>query len=426
MKTKSSLLFLAFSIIVSVSHCLGQTETTLHIFTGYSKDGGVGQGGVFGGFVADKAGNLYGTTPYGGSSSFCVQQGQLTGCGTVFQLVPPQQAGGLWTQNIIYSFLPHNTGDGYQPTGGLAIDANGNLYGTTRDGQGSYNAGTAFELSPPAQKGGAWTEKVIYAFGSEGHNPNGSLIIDSAGNLYGTTNEGGDHQAGLAFELSPPSGGQQTWTETALYSFGKNNNDGSYPLSGLVMDKEGNFYGTTTMGGGNNWGTVFQLVPGKAGGPWTENVAYRFNGSTDGGNPEGGLLIHNGALYGTSLIGNGNVFEISLKGSQVVERVLYTFQDGSDGSAPQTALIADATGNLYGTTYAGGGGYGVVYQLSHNLTGWHETTLYAFTGGADGAFPVTPLFLENGSLLGMTSLGGDDKCYADLVNGCGTTFEVAP
>ncbi len=198
----------------------------------------------------------------------------------------------------MYNFCAQtNCADGWIPSAGLIFDAAGNLYGTTGLG-GTDGVGTVFELT---RAGGGWTEQVLYNFGTDGAYPGGGLTFDSAGNLYGTTGEGGIHILGTVFELTPTVGGG--WTETVLHNFGSGT-DGAYPGAGVTFDAAGNLYGTTQYGGTYNscsggCGTVFELTP-TAGGGWTEQVLLNFNG-TGGANPYAGLIFDGaGNLYGTT------------------------------------------------------------------------------------------------------------------------------
>jgi uncharacterized repeat protein (TIGR03803 family) len=333
----------------------------LHVFD--DNDGNLPYSGV----VMDGAGNLYGTTNTGGLSCQC---------GDVFELIPG--TGGHWTEKVLHYF--QNTGDGYGPLGGLLLDASGNLYGTTEGyGVGTYANGNVFKLSPGAN--GHWKETVLYDFKNppDGTNPFGTLIADSAGNLYGTTRWGGTGGCfnptgcGTVFELSPSGNGH--WTEKVLHSFDNNGQDGLAPETGLVLDASGNLYGTTAGGGvGNNgWGSVFELTPeGK--GQWTEKILYTFTDGPDGSYPSGPLIFDKaGNLYGVA--GNGGtgcnngcgvVFELMPDGhGQWTEKVLYTFLTPTDGDVPIGPLILDNSGNLFGTTYAGGRRRdGTVFELT--------------------------------------------------------------
>ena len=238
----------------------GWTETVLYSFC--SQNGCTDGANPYAGLIFDAAGNLYGTTPFGGNNgSGCNGFGEY-GCGTVFELSPA--AGMGWTEAVLYAFPDYNGTDGFMPYAGLIMGGAGSLYGTTLFG-GAYNegnggGGTAFELSPTG--GGAWSETKLYSFdnGSDGSGPFAGLILDAAGNLYGTTEVGGTNGNGTAFELSSTGGG--SWTETVLYNFCSENGclDGSLPLGALLFDAAGNLYGTTEGGGTGGSGTVFELT----------------------------------------------------------------------------------------------------------------------------------------------------------------------
>jgi uncharacterized repeat protein (TIGR03803 family) len=364
-----------------------------------------------GNLVFDSAGNLYGATSSGGAGGY----------GTVFELIPG--TGGTWNEKLLRSF---NMTNGWADLSGLIFDASGNLYGTT-DGGGGF--GNVFELRH--RQSGGWGEKVLYTFahnGSDPSNPWSGLISDTAGNLYGTGIGGGAYYYGAVFELTPAAGG--TWTETVLHSFAHNGYDGTSPYGGLVFDSAGNLYGTTTEGGAYGeygWGTVYELSPA-AGGGWTETVLHNFNDDgTDGTLPEAGLIVDaSGNLYGTTSEGGafnfGTVFELSpAAGGGWTETVLHTFnQDGTDGVLPYCSLILDASGNLYGTTTAGGNfNKGTVFELAPAAGGgWTETVLYSFHGvGRDGSGPYGGLVSDAaGNLYGTTQYGG--------IHSYGTVFEI--
>jgi uncharacterized repeat protein (TIGR03803 family) len=260
--------------------------------------------GPEGGLIFDAAGNLYGTTYSGGSEQ---SRGNCQfGCGIAFELSPA--ADGGWTERILHNF--GGAGDGRNPMAALVFDAAGNLYGTTSGG-GVFGLGTAFELSP--QLDGGWTERILHNFGGagDGGTPKASLIFDAAGNLYGTTYAGGAFGIGTAFELSPQSGGG--WTESILHSFG-NGEDGSALFAGVTFDVSGNLYGTAWTGGAFGGGTVYELTP-EAGGDWTEKTLHSFGNGKDGSGPHGELILDaEGNLYGTAgggVYGLGTVFEIT-------------------------------------------------------------------------------------------------------------------
>ena len=355
-------------------------------------------------------------------------------------------------ENVLYSFCAQtNCIDGFDPAASLISDAAGNLYGTTYQGGANncgfpYNGcGTVFELTPTA--GGGWTEEVLHTFsnGADGATPEAALIFDAAGNLYGTTQYGGAHGGGTAFELTPTAGGG--WTEQVLYSFCSQTNctDGAYPPAGLIFDAAGNLYGTTWYGGTNSGpycpqgcGTVFELTPA-AGGAWTEKVLYSFCSQTncaDGDDPVAGVRFDQaGNLYGTTYQGGsypcepsdcGTVFELTpAAGGGWTEQVLYTFGCCS-GVGPVGGLIFDAAGNLYGALFYGGTYYGgAVFELTPQAGGsWALTVLHSFGNGADGDDPDTDLIFDAGNLYGTTSKGGTYPCNSGY--SCGTVFELTP
>ncbi len=314
------------------------TETVLHSF-GNGNDGQNPQGSL----VFDSAGNLYGTTSAGG----------ISGNGTVFQLSPNG------TETVLYNF--GSGADGQNPSSGLIFDSSGNLYGTTVNG-GTFGGGTAFELSPNGS--GGWTETVVYSFGNgstDGKNPYSALVFDSSGNLYGTTNNGGASGFGTVFELSPSASPSRCCREMPIYSFG-NGADGANPFSGVILDTSGNLYGTTNGGGTNSMGTAYELSPNGSG-DYTETVLYTFgNGPSDGQSPYAGLVLDNsGNLYGTTqnggLYSGGTVFELvpnALSNRCCREIQVYSFGNGNDGKNPHGGLIFTPSGNLYGTTANGG------------------------------------------------------------------------
>ena len=348
------------------------------------------------GLVMDTAGNLYGTTNSGGSFLFgpfpFLGPFPYDG-GTVFKVDPSG------SETVLHSFAP-NGGDGAIPYAGLVMDTAGNLYGTTESG-GSSGNGTVFKVDPSG------SETVLYSFtdsGGDGALPFGGVVIDKAGNLYGTTEIGGSSGDGTVFKVDPSGG------ETVLYSFansgGANSGgDGANPVAGLVMDTAGNLYGTTEFGGSSDSGTVFKVDPSGS-----ETVLYSFtNSGGDGAYPFAGLLMDTaGNLYGTTTQGgssnNGTVFKVDSSGS---ETVLYSFTNsGGDGQSPEAGLIMDAAGNLYGTAHGGGSfGNGIVFKVDPSGS---ETVLHGFTGsGGDGADPEAGLIMDKaGNLYGTTAFGG--------------------
>jgi hypothetical protein len=372
-------------------------EKVLYSFQGGANDGSFPAGGV----VFDSKGNLCGATTYGGLTA-CAIGGD---CGTVFQLSPPVHKGDPWNERVIYQFRGQGVNDGGVPSGGLIIDAAGNLYGVTGYGGSGdcvllglrAGCGTVYELSPPRQKGGAWKETILYSFptAKQGYVPNGNLVFDGAGNLYGATIFGGGkgttcdafyQYCGAVFKLSPPKTKGGKWTEKVLHGFagigtGKQFGDGASPNGGLALDSEGAVYGTTYIGGydcpysgGQGCGIGFRLAEATKTGGWTETVLHRFaRRPSDGQNPSAGLTIDaKDYLYGTTLTGGpngggGTVFRLtppSKKSGPWKESILYGFNGTGGGLDVESPVIFDSNGNLYGTTLDSGGTYyGTVFQL---------------------------------------------------------------
>jgi uncharacterized repeat protein (TIGR03803 family) len=384
--------------------------------------------------IADSAGNLYGTTSEGGGSTNCT-----SGCGTVFELSPPSQQNGKWTETVLYGF--QGGSDGATPMAPLVVDKSGNLYGTTSVGGGDCNnpdfvsCGTVFELVRPRDPGRAWTETVLYSFLG---NPDGKgnadlawpneLVLSPAGILFGlayngghcTSDETGTYCNGGAFSLTPQNG---VWSESVLYRFKGETGDPAGP----VLDRAGNLYGIVQGGDQYNCGMVFRLAPPKAQGEWKETSLYAFQCGADGAFPQAGLVFDPaGNLYDVSLgaFGNpSNVFELSpTKGGGWTERVAYEFGQVADGYTPTVGPILDAKGNLYGTTEAGGqSDAGLVFRLKppgNQGQDWTERVLHSFAQGTGGFAPYGGLtFGKDYALYGTTQAGGA---------GNGTIFRVAP
>ena len=341
-------------------------ETVLYTFTG-----GADGGSPFAGLIRDPAGNLYGTTGSYGASC----------CGTVFKL------GTNGKETVLYSFTDGT--DGGIPANTLARDSVGNLYGTT--GSTITSDGTVFKLDRTGK------ETVLYTFtsGDGGTYPWSNVIPDSAGNLYGTAHTGGVSGYGTVFKLSVAG------EYTVLYGF-TGGVDGVYPQGNLVRDSAGNLYGSALGGGSFGDGTVFMVdSTGK------ETVLYSFTGSVDGAIPYGGVIRDAaGNIYGTTYRGGaanaGVAYKLDTTGK---ETVLHSFTGGADGANPWAGVIRDAAGNFYGTTlYGGTSNWGTVFKVD---TSGNETVLHSFTGGADGAFPLASLVQDSaGNLYGTTGYGG--------------------
>jgi uncharacterized repeat protein (TIGR03803 family) len=375
-------LTLLSALVLNAGFTRAQTESVIHSFTG-QPDGAYPSAGL----VRDAKGNLYGTT-YGGGAA---------GNGTVYEVIPTGKA------RVLYSFIGGADGSG---PAAILIRANGSLYGTTVGG-GPKFFGTVFKVTP------AGLESVLagFAMGDGGGFPEAGLIRDKQGNLYGTTSGyNGGYGNGAVFKVTSDG------ILTILYEF-SGGGDGLCPYGGLVSDSQGNLYGTTYRGGAAGYGTVFEVAPdGK------ETVLHSFGGGIDGSLPAAGLLRDRaGNLYGTTTGGGtggyGTVFRVAKTGT---ERVLHSFT-GADGFYPIASLIEDPAGNLIGTTEFGGShGEGTVFRVAKTGT---VKVLYSFTGGPDGGSPTAALVLDTqGNLYGTTSGGGNSNC----LGGCGVVFKLIP
>jgi len=381
-----------------------------------------------------KNGDLYGVTHSGGTYNW----------GTVYKLTAPRTRGGTWIKTILYDF-PSNS---QEYPASLVIGEDGALYGT---GAGPSIRGFIFRLTPPSSGDGPWMYQTLYTFQSsaDGNGPEGNLVFDAAGNLYGATQAGGDLSCGqnggcgTVFELKRPTKSGGKWRFSVLYTF-TGTPDGAEPFAGVTIDQNGNLYGTTNYDGANMGGALYRVSPPKKKGrPWTETVLYSFEQGVSGDGPEGPVIFDSsGNLYGTTAyggdlncqggVGCGVVFELSppaTKGGAWSYATLHAFQDGNDGAIPSGYLVFDSQGSLYGTTKYGGEATegGSVYQVkppAHKGGTWTETVLHAFTGNnGDGALPVSGLTWGKWNYLyGVTAEGGS-ACQAP---GCGTAFELRP
>ena len=358
----------------------------------------------------DSAGNGYGTTVSGGSFGY----------GTVFEL--ERLENGKFQENVLYSFT--GLADGKNPYGGVTFDGSGNLYGTTVSGGSSGlcasdGCGVVFELT---NNSGSWTETVLYNFtgGNDGFGPGGGVVFDTAGNLYGTTPDGGKFGEGVVYELSFTG---NAWKLGVIHAF-TGGNDGGVGSLGSLLFSGGNFYGVSELGGANGAGTVFELAP-IAGGKWEFITRYAFRGMPDSGFPYGGVITEGqNNFYGTTYYGGkygfGTVFK--LDGTARKESILHSFKEGTDGASPTSTLVFDAAGNLYGTTSMGGFpdcDCGTVFELSPVNGGWHETVLHRFKEKPDGGYPYYGLTADpSGNLFSTTASGGNSEA--------GIVFEIAP
>jgi len=382
--------FVSTCVALVLFTCAGQAQTfkVVHDFSG-AADGA----NPLNGFMITPAGVMYGTANSGGAYDN----------GAVFSF-----SGGKFTR--VHSF--EGGKDGAQPQSFLIEDKSGNLYGTTSAG-GGYGDGTVFRIT-------GTTETVLYAFGSHLHDgsaPQAGLAMDSAGNLYGTTTKGGTSGHGTVFMLLRGTSG--TFTEKILHNF-DSDPDGSAPVAGVTLDSYGNLYGTTSEGGAYGYGTVFEL---KKASSWTETILHSFENLNDGATPYAGLIAGpSGTLLGAATDGGhqggGTVFQLTPTSHKWNFAVLMSIPGwGVSGSFRN--LMFDSTNTIYAATHCDGAhNSGTVYKLSLVDGKWVYTLLYTFSGGDDGKFVFSNLVLSGGKLYGTTNIGGTD--------GKGVIFEVAP
>jgi len=411
-------------LVVIAAFAMANAQTTPTLTTLYSFAGtGAGDGAYpSGGLVRGKNGALYGVTQYGGTQNF----------GAVYRLTPPTPGQSQWKETVLYSFT--NGAGGYYPSGTLAIDSTGSLYGTTISGGNGY--GVVYKLSPPTGAG-TWTETVLYAFGSNDlQSPSAGVIFDSAGNLYGNSSTSLVSGPGGVFKLIPPAGGVGSWTENIIYAF-TGVPDGNGPVGSLIFDKAGNLYGATTFGGifydnsHGTLGTVFELTPPNGSSGWTESQLYAYPNLSTGFWPASAVVMDtNGNLFGVTLgdsngTSTGAVFELTPPGvanQPWTETLVHAFK-GSDGGSPNGPVVFDSKGSLYGTTANGTGAAlnGEVFKFLPPLTpggpwrnGWHIKF-----NSTNGAAPIGNLVIKpNGTIYGATSAGG--------LNAFGTVYQIQP
>jgi uncharacterized repeat protein (TIGR03803 family) len=365
--------------------------------------------------IRDAAGNLYGTTQ--GGFSKC-----SNGCGAVFELSP---SGEGWTYKLVYGFKGYKFGDGSEPNG-LAIDAAGNLYGTTYEGGGSYNVGTVFELTPNSS--GGWSETILYVFtfgqGGNGYSPKAPPILDSKGNLYGTTQGGGELGCGCGtvWELSPPASGSGPWTESVLWNFTDGFPDEG-PEAPIIFDTQGNIYGVTQK-------KAFELMPSAGG--WTEKALSQIVGGS-----AGLALDPQGNLYGTEEFTPedfGSAYELSPgdDGSWTYTDIwdFNPVANPGDGAFPAAPISVINDGVLLGATTAGGHGFnldgcweldfcgdGTIFRMTKNSSGtWEETSRFPFYGAVTSGPPAALVLDSSGNIYGVAGGG----------KGVGLIFELTP
>jgi uncharacterized repeat protein (TIGR03803 family) len=389
----------------------GWSETLLHSFAPGYGDGSFPQAGL----AIDAAGNLYGATSEGGNSNCYTSGGGWIGCGTVFEISP--QSNSTWKESILYNF--QELSDGGFPTSALVLDKAGNLYGTTQYGGGGNcyygGCGVVFELSKGSS--GVWSETVLYSFSSL-NAPTGGVVFDTHGNLYA-------FQYSYFLQFTPSTSG--TWTQNILYTF---SSVGPGANAIPVFDAAGSVYGVTNTYGTD--GSIFKLSPG-SGGTWTESTLYNFTGGADGADPRSLILDSTGNLYVPASAGGlscatyssakcGTILELSPNGSAWIGSTLHEFAPGPvDGAFPLAGLVSDNAGTFYGTTDAGGASnFGTVYKISASSNGtWRTSLLHSFTGYRNGANPTSSLILDGtGNLYGTVSSGGP--------YGGGFVFKLSP
>jgi uncharacterized repeat protein (TIGR03803 family) len=401
--------------------------SVLHIFSG-NKDGAYPDSNL----TADAAGNFYGTTQIGG----------VFGAGTVFELSPA--ADGKWSFTLLYAFTGGTDG-GNPLGNLVFDAAGNAYSTVSSGGANGFGAVFELTPPAHPNRGKAWTEKVLYSFqaGSDGALPFGNVVFDAAGNIFGTTSIGGHSHVGCyagcgtVYELSP--NGDGTWKETVLHRLLDAFGDGAEPRAGLVMDAAGNLYGTTYEGGNNEvcnglgCGSVFELSPPASGKRWSFKTLVDFN-AIDGALVRGGVTLDaSGVIYGTTIYGGafnaGTIFSITpAPGQRAGHRkfqTIYNF-DGINGLQPSGNIAIDNAGNIYGATYQGGeNDWGSIFQLVPGDSGWTENVLYNFiiSGTGTGASPLGGVIIDpSGNLYLTTNQGGDiNRCDA----GRGTVLKVS-
>jgi uncharacterized repeat protein (TIGR03803 family) len=346
--------------------------------------------------VLDNAGNIYGTTVLGGDF----------GSGTVFML---SKSGSTWTHTVLYSFT--SGPDGGQPYKGVALDRNGNLYGSAvTGGTGSCEGGcgVVYKLT---NNGGVWTETVLHSFtgGNDGSGPGNGLTIDRAGNLYGMTPIGGAFGLGTVYQLHPRTDGSNAFR--VIHQFADGVEGSSASAGRLLLDQSGSLYGVTTVGGIHGNGMVFQLLPVQ--GNFQYQDLYNFHDVPDAGFPYSALTRNStGQLYGTTYYAGANnlgaVYQMKYYRGLWYESVLYSFTSGTDGNSPIGNVVIDPSGNLYGTTSEGGTStVGTIFKLTNTAGKWSESVVYSFKGSPDAALPYDGMNGDgNGNYYGATVSGG--------------------
>jgi uncharacterized repeat protein (TIGR03803 family) len=419
-KTKSTFtLPVSIALLATAIVCARADEAVIYSFKG-TPDGANPQGRL----VSDDQSVLYGATEHGGLDD---KKGNTYG--TIFQLTPSAAEKPKWSHKVLYRFKGGH--DGASSLGGLIIDHQGALYGTTPFG-GDSNHGDVFKLTPSADKEAEWTKTVLYNFkgAPDGAIPKSHLVFDNQGAIYGTTTEGGlplgvsDFTNGIVFKLTPPKAGDREWVESVLYRFNgnlSNNFANSGHANSVILDDHGALYGTVSET--TTLGYVFKLTPPGPDQPnWKETILHNFTGSPDGEDPSNGDLVldDRGALYGATTRGGptdgqntagGTVFKLSPpgQGTEWVETQLANFQGPADEISPNGDLVFDGRGALFGTTSGGPDGDGSIFIIVPTGSGsgqWVEALEHNFSGKSDGRRPSSGLIDRDGTMYGTTYEGG--------------------
>jgi hypothetical protein len=418
---------LALALMI-VSTSGAQTFTVLHTFTGSHGDGAH----PFDGVVVDQHGNLYGAAYGGGiSGNGCyggcgtvfklARQGSGRLYSTLYQFQGPPD--GNYPAGVVIgpngALYGATYGGGIVNQGSCVLQVNG--------------CGTVFRIRPPATFCSAalctWNESVLYSFtglgGDAGGPYNGDLLFDSSGNIYGTTEQGGAYGAGAAYKLTPSQGG---WSESVIYSFDAEGQQGwAVPQTGLIMDAAGNLYGTTVLDNNYADGVTYQLQPSQSG--YIGNVLRAFHVDNVGYGPQGLIFDPSGNIIGATAgggpYGNGIVYKLVVSDGWSLQNI-YSF--GRDQGNVLNRLTMDAAGNLYGTGQACSNGNGCVFMLTPYNGTYVYTDLYDFKGGSDGQYPYGPVAIDaSGNLYGTTESGGDQsRCIGEFTYGCGVVWEITP
>jgi uncharacterized repeat protein (TIGR03803 family) len=389
---------MALTVLTLVATLVGAGSAGTKVI--YSFGGGTDGEYIDSDLVMDSGGNIYGTSVQGGDF----------GGGTVFELTP---SGDSWIHTVLYSF----TGgvDGGEPYKGVTLDAAGNLYGTAvTGGMGLGCEGGCGVVYKLTKSGKSWVQSVIYNFngGDDGSGPGSGVTFDKTGTLYGMTPTGGAYGLGVIYQLEPYLNGK--WKFSVLHAFTGGADGASGSAGRLILDKEGNLYGVATTGGANGQGVVFRLTRSASGHSLLQTL-YAFKGQPDAGFPYGGLTFDTlGNLYGTTYYDGKNnlgaVYELTNSSGSWSEKVLYSFEGGSDGSNSISNLVFDRVGDLYGTTSEGGAGCscGVIFKLAAGGKGnWTESVVYRFQGAPDGGFAYNGMVGDTaGNFYGTTVHGG--------------------